>query len=264
MTIGFIGGGNMATALMSGLISSGKFKPSDVYVFDVNTAQLDKLSKTLGVCSCTSVSETENTVDIIVLSVKPNIMPEIFKELKGLDNKIYISIAAGITLDALNKGIGSGKKIIRTMPNTPALVGCGMTVITPNENVTPEEADMVEEILSGVGETVRLDEKYMNAAIALHSSSPAYIYMLIDAMADSGVKYGIPKAVSLKLAAKAVEGSAKMVLESSEHPMQLKDNVCSPGGTTIAAVCELENNDFRASVQKAIDACVNKADLMSK
>ena len=139
-----------------------------------------------------------------------------------------------------------------------------MTVITPNSNLSADEAELVENILKSVGETVRLEEKYMNAAIALHSSSPAYIFMLIDAMADAGVKYGLTKAQALKLAAKAVEGSAKMTLESAEHPMKLKDNVCSPGGTTIAAVCELERNGFRADIQSAIDACVDKAESMSK
>lgn len=264
MTIGFIGGGNMATALISGLISSQKVKPEEIYVYDVDAEKLEAMKNELKINSSSSVSELEQTVEIVVLSVKPNIMPVIFSELEGIDSKLYISIAAGITLESLAKGIGADKRIIRTMPNTPALVGCGMTVITPNANVSPSEVDMVEDLLSGIGDTVRLDEKYMNAAIALHSSSPAYIYMLIDAMADSGVKYGLPKNVALKLAAKAVEGSAKMVLESDEHPMKLKDNVCSPGGTTIAAVCDLESSGFRASIQSAIDACIQKADNMSK
>lgn len=253
----------MATALISGLIGSGKVKAPDMYVFDTDSIKLSALSNSLGVNPASSASDIEKTADIIVLAVKPNVMPAVLSELSGGQNKLYISIAAGVTLAALEDGLGKNERIIRTMPNTPALVGCGMTVITPNNSVTNDDCDTVEDLLSGVGETVRLDEKYMNAAIALHSSSPAYIYMLIDAMADSGVKHGIPKAVSLKLAAKAVEGSAKMVLESNDHPMKLKDNVCSPGGTTIAAVCELEKNGFRASVQEAIDACINKADDMS-
>lgn len=260
MTIGFIGGGNMATALISGLISSRKFSPNEITVYDINKNKLQSLSNDFKINTTSSVSALEESVDLVVISVKPNIVLNIFKELKGFNEKIYISIAAGISLQTLSSGIGSDKKIIRTMPNTPALVGCGMTVITPNKNVTQEEVSMIKDLFSGIGSTVQLDEKYMNAAIALHSSSPAYIYMLIDAMADSGVKYGIPKDISLELAAKAVEGSAKMVLETNEHPTQLKDNVCSPGGTTIAAVCELEATGFRASVQAAIDACVNRAE----
>ncbi len=264
MKIGFIGGGNMGTALMSGFISSGKFKAEDILVYDNFEPKLEELKNNLGIIPKNSSAELEAESDIVILAVKPNIIPFVLKDLKSDSEKLYISIAAGITLDALSTALGADKKIVRVMPNTPALVGCGMTVISPNNNISPAENQLVEDLFNSVGETVFLGENYMNAAIALHSSSPAYIYMLIDAMADSGVKYGIPKIVALKLAAKAVEGSAKMVLESSEHPMQLKDNVCSPGGTTIAAVCDLENNGFRSSVQKAIDACVDKAELMSK
>ncbi len=259
MKIGFIGGGNMATALINGFIGSEKAKAENISVFDTDSKKLGNLAAEKGINPANSVREVEDASDIVILAVKPNVMPGVLDELKGIDEKIYVSIAAGISLEILRKGIGPNKKIVRTMPNTPALVGCGMTVITPGENITNDELAQIGDLFSGVGETVVLEEKYMNPAIALHSSSPAYIYMLIDAMADSGVKYGIPKALSLKLAAKAVEGSAKMVLETGIHPEQLKDNVCSPGGTTIAAVCELENTGFKASVQRAIDACVDKA-----
>ncbi len=260
MKIGFIGGGNMASALIKGLISSGKTAAENITVFDTDTEKLNNMAGTLEISPASSASDVESSADIVVLAVKPNIMPIILDELKGIDGKIYISIAAGISLQMLESGIGDDKKIIRTMPNTPALVGCGMTVITPNENISQDELKQIDDLLKGIGETVILEEKYMNPAIALHSSSPAYIYILIDAMADAGVKYGIPKALALKLAAKAVEGSAKMVLETGIHPEQLKDNVCSPGGTTIAAVCELERSGFRTSVQGAVDACVEKAD----
>ena len=139
-----------------------------------------------------------------------------------------------------------------------------MTVLSPNSVVSDADIATAQEIFDGAGSVVVLEEKYINAATALHGSSPAYVYMLIDAMADSGVKYGIPKEISLKLAAKAVEGSAKMVTETNKHPQALKDAVCSPGGTTIAAVLELEKNGFSSAVSKAIDACVKRADEMSK
>lgn len=261
--IGFIGGGNMAGALIAGIVNSGSIAPENITVSDLDQSKLDALGK-LGVNTTTSNEEAEEKSEILFLAVKPNIMPVCLDGLKSFEDKIYVSIAAGITLEFLESRLGADRKIVRTMPNTPALVGCGMTVITPNSNLSADEAELVENILKSVGETVRLEEKYMNAAIALHSSSPAYIFMLIDAMADAGVKYGLTKAQALKLAAKAVEGSAKMTLESAEHPMKLKDNVCSPGGTTIAAVCELERNGFRADIQSAIDACVDKAESMSK
>lgn len=262
MKIGFIGGGNMASALINGFISSGKVPAENITVFDTDMKKLKNMSESIKIVPASSVSDIENAADVIILAVKPNVMPDVLSELSGIDGKTYISIAAGISLKKLESCIGSDKKIIRTMPNTPALVGCGMTVITPNKNISSDELDQVKDLLSGIGDTVILEEKYMNPAIALHSSSPAYVYMMIDAMADSGVKYGIPKALALKLAAKAVEGSAKMVLETGIHPEQLKDNVCSPGGTTIAAVCDLEKTGFKASIQGAIDACVKKADSM--
>ena len=252
----------MATALIKGLILSGKVSPKNIAVFDTDAEKLNAMAESSGIVPSSSAPAVEAAADIVVLAVKPNVMPVVLDELEGVDGKIYISIAAGISLETLECGIGKDKKIIRTMPNTPAFVGCGMTVITPNKNIAADELKAIEDLLSGIGDTVVLDEKYMNAAIALHGSSPAYIYMLIDAMADSGVKYGIPKTLALKLAAKAVEGSAKMVLETGIHPGQLKDNVCSPGGTTIAAVCELEKTGFKSSVQSAIDACVDKANNM--
>ena len=175
MTIGFIGGGNMASALISGFISSGKVSADNIIVFDTDAEKLSAMAENMGISPASSASDTECRADIVVLAVKPNVMPFVLNELSGTDGKIYVSIAAGITLDTLEGSIGSGKKIIRTMPNTPALVGCGITVITPNKNVAPDELSSVEELFKAVGETVILDEKYINPAIALHSSSPAYI-----------------------------------------------------------------------------------------
>ena len=264
MNIGIIGAGNMASALAGGFISSGIIRPDELSISDKNSACLSKW-QTMGVFTTEDNAEILKHSDIIIFAVKPNILPLVLQEAKAFTrDKIFISIAAGVTIDTIEGILGSDAKIIRAMPNTPAMVNCGMTVITPNKNITKEELELAEKILSGVGEVVVLEEKNINAATALHGSSPAYVYMLIDAMADSGVKYGIPKDISLKLAAKAVEGAAKMVLETKLHPQALKDAVCSPGGTTIAAVCELERMGFTAAVGGAIDACVKKADLMSK
>lgn len=263
MKIGFVGGGNMASALIGGLIQSGKFQPSKITMSDLDDTKRSAWSAR-GVHTTANNQEVVDFSDVILFAVKPNVMGDVLKGLNTPEDKIYVSIAAGITIAFLEDCLGTDKKIVRTMPNTPAMVGCGMTVITPNKCVSADELQTVIEILSGVGETAVLEEKYINAAIGLHGSSPAYIYMLIDAMADSGVKYGLPKQIALKLAAKAVEGSAKMVLNSHDHPMKLKDDVCSPGGTTIAAVCELEKNGFISSIQSGIDACIQKAEEMSK
>lgn len=264
MKIGFIGSGNMASALIGGLLSAGTFLAENVSVSDKNENSLKKWTEK-GVYTTPNNCEVVKRSDIIVLAVKPNVMPFVLDEIKELsENKIFISIAAGVSIEFIENELGENTKIVRTMPNTPAQVNCGMTVISPNKMVSDDEIKLVTKILESIGSAVVLDEKYMSIATALHGSSPAYIYMLIDAMADSGVNYGLTRETSLLLAAKAVEGTAKMVLETGVHPSQLKDNVCSPGGTTIAAVCSLEKSGFRASIQQAIDACVEKAEKMSK
>ncbi len=264
MKIGFIGSGNMATALARGFIASGKVQPEDISISDKNTENLARWNNT-GVIVTNNNKEVCQYSELIIYAVKPDVLPIILEETAEIaKDKLAVSIAAGVSVKTIENKLGTACKIVRAMPNMPAQVGCGMTVLSPNKNVSLEEAEYVREIFSLTGDAVILDEKYINAATALHGSSPAYVYMLIDAMADSGVKYGIPKSVSLKLAAKAVEGAARMVLETEKHPAELKDAVCSPGGTTIAAVLELEKGGFTSTVSNAVDACVKKADEMTK
>ncbi len=262
MKTAFIGGGNMASALIGGMISAGA-NSSDIVLSEPDKAKLEVWAKK-GVLTTQSNAEAEAMADVVVFAVKPNIIGKVASEMTGYNDKIYISIAAGISLEYLENILGNDKKIVRAMPNTPAQVGCGMTVIASNRNVSEAELKAVEDLLSAVGEVLVMPEKFMSVATALHGSSPAYAYMFIDAMADAGVSYGLTKTQALKLAAKAVEGSAKMILETGIHPEQLKDNVCSPGGTTIAAVRDLEQNGFRATVQSAVSACVEKAEEMNK
>ena len=262
MKIGFIGGGNMASALIGGLINSGH-PVSDICLFDIDADKCEAWSKK-GVVIAKDGAETEAFADLVIFAVKPNIIETVLGEMKKQPQKIYLSIAAGVSIELLESILGKDKKIVRTMPNTPAQVGCGMTVITPNGNLTGNEIAEIEKIFSGIGDTQVLPEKFMSIATAIHGSSPAYVYMFIDAMADAGVSYGLTKEQALKLAAKAVEGSAKMVQMTGVHPEQLKDNVCSPGGTTIAAVQDLEENGFRAVVQSAVRACTRRAEEMNK
>lgn len=252
----------MASALIGGLIASGT-AGSDITLFDTDKNKCRKWAEK-GIIIAENTKKVEEKSDLIIFAVKPNIIGCVLGEMEGYSDKIYLSIAAGVSLTYLENILGSDKKIVRTMPNTPAQVGCGMTVITPNANLTEDEVFEVSRILSGVGDTEIMDEKFMSIATALHGSSPAYVYMMIDAMADAGVSMGLTKTQALKLAAKAVEGSAKMVLETGVHPEQLKDNVCSPGGTTIAAVCDLEKNGFRSVIQSAVLACTDKAEQMNK
>lgn len=253
----------MASALAGGLINSKMLRPDELAMSDRMASKLS-IWQEKGVFTTEDNCEVIKNSEIIIFAVKPNILPVVMEEAKAfVDGKIFISIAAGVTIERMESILGSEAKIIRAMPNTPAQVCCGMVVLSANKNIEDSELKTVENIFSSVGRAIVMDEKHINTATALHGSSPAYVYMLIDAMADSGVKYGIPKETALLLAAKAVEGAAKMVLETNEHPAKLKDDVCSPGGTTIAAVCELEKNGFSSDVQKAIDACIKKANEMS-
>lgn len=264
MKIGVIGAGNMASALIEGFISAEIVAPADIFLSDTDESKLSVWSER-GVSCCKSNPEAVQNADMVIFAVKPAVLEGVLSALGECPkNKIYVSIAAGFPISRIEKIIGSDAKIIRVMPNTPALVRCGMSVLCSNPNVTDGEMATASELFSSVGEVVCLDEKYINAATAIHSSSPAFIYMLIDAMADAGVKYGIGKKEALTLAAKAVEGSAKMVLMSDKCPMELKDNVCSPAGTTIEAVLELERNGFRSDIQSAIKVCTEKADSMMK
>ena len=264
MKLGFIGGGNMASAIIKGLISSGFINGENISVSDKDIEKIAYFGE-LGVYTTADNTEIINRSDVIVFAVKPNILPKVLEETKAfLEGKLIISIAAGTKLSDIEKIVGTDKKVVRVMPNTPAQVNCGMAVICPNKKAEDSDIKFVSDLFDAVGSSVILDEKYINAATALHGSSPAYIYMMIDALADSGVKYGIPKDIALKLVSKAVEGSAKMVMETGIHPSKLCDNVCSPGGTTIAAVGELERCGFKTALWQAVDACVERAEEMSK
>lgn len=198
--------------------------------------------------------------DILILAVKPDLHANIIKEIKSSvhEDTIIITIAAGITLADVEIYFGRKIKAIRTMPNTPSLVGEGMTVICPNERINEMELKVVEDLFQSFGKTERLEEKLMDAVPAISGSSPAYIYMAIEALADGGVKQGIPRQKAYRLAAQAVLGAAKMVLETGKHPGELKDNVSTPGGATIEAVASLEKSQFRGALLTAMEKCTQK------
>ena len=250
----------MANAIIRAILSAGIIPAGNIFVSDKDSQKLAEFAKT-GVNTTSDNREIEKKSDIIILAVKPQIMDSVLAELAGKSDKIYISIAAGVTLKQLALGIGAGSaaKIVRAMPNTPISVGCGMTILCPNDNVSNSDFAALEPIFSCAGAVARLDEKHINAAMALSASSPAYFFMMLDAMAKIGENHGIPRDVALTLAANAMHGSARLTLESELPPETLRDNVCSPGGTTIEAVQVLERNGFATMLSDAIDACVNKA-----
>lgn len=262
--IGFIGCGNMGSSMVGGLIKKGFTNKENFFVSAKREESKKRLEEKFGVNVRSSNIDIVKESDVVVLAVKPYMYEKVIKEVKDYIRKdqIIVSIAAGIDIKDLENWIGEDFKIVKTMPNTPALVGEAMSAVCPNKNVKEEELKYIISMFEAFGECVILEEKDFHAFIALCGSSPAYVFMFIEAMADGAVKLGIPRDKAYKMAAQSVLGSAKMVLETKEHPGVLKDMVCSPGGTTIEAVAELENNNFRSTVIKAMDSCANKSKNM--
>lgn len=254
--IGFIGTGNMGGALISGILKAGNY---NVFVFDLNTESA-KGFEVEGARVCTSIAELSVNVDAVVLTVKPAIYKAVCVELKqAAYNKTVITVAPGITIDKMKEMIGDAR-IVRTMPNTPALIGKGVFLVAG----TKEENEDVEKLLSTCGSVYFLDESQMDAGVALSGSSPAFVYELINDIADGAAVLGIPKDKALEIAAQTVVGSALMVLQTDVHPEKLIDNVCSPGGTTIEAMNKLSELGFKDAIIEAMKACTNKAISMSK
>lgn len=264
--LGFIGCGNMAKAMIGGIINSGQLKGSDVIVSDLNEAALKAAHEELGLNTTTDSVEVAKNSEIIVVAVKPHIYGIVLEQIKKFitPSTIIVAIAAGISIQFVEDILGDDKKIIRTMPNTPALVGEGMTAMCPNKNISDDEKTMVLDLLSGFGKTEIVGEYLIDAVIGASGSAPAYVFMFIEAMADAAVLAGMPRAQAYTFAAQAVYGSAKMVMETSMHPGALKDMVCSPGGTTIEAVKMFEKTGLRSSVIESVTACIEKSKKMSE
>ena len=264
MKIGFIGLGNMATAMIGGILQKGIFQPEEVIGSNRSKDGLEKAKKAFGITAVSTNREVAEKADIVVLSVKPQFYPLVIEEIKDIisEKQIVVSIAPGKTLQWLHDLFGKEIKIVRCMPNTPALVGEGCTGVCHNDLVTGEEMNQVLHILSGFGIASLVEEHMMDAVVGVSGSSPAYVFMFIEAMADEAVAAGMPRKQAYEFAAQAVLGSAKMVLETGKHPGELKDMVCSPGGTTIQAVRVLEERGFRSAVIEAMDACIEKSRSM--
>lgn len=258
--IGFIGCGNMASAMIGGIVKRNILKPQEIIASNRSQEKLAAIQEECGIdVTADNLSVAENA-RMIVLAVKPMFYEDVIKEIKKVVKKsqIIITIAPGIDMDRIRYLFGQERKIVRTMPNTPAMVCEGMTAVCCNEAVEEDEIAEVCRIFDGFGKTELVPERLMDAVVAVSGSSPAYIYMLIEAMADEAVAEGMQRAQAYRFAAQAVLGSAKMVLETGKHPGELKDMVCSPGGTTIAAVMELERTGFRSAVMEAMKVCADK------
>ncbi|EPY2274552.1 pyrroline-5-carboxylate reductase [Clostridium sporogenes] len=264
--IGFIGAGNMGQAMVGGIVNSKLVVPENIVLSDLNEKALAAANEKFGVRVTTDSNELAKEADILVLSVKPNLYPIVIKGIKDSVKKdvIVVTIAAGKALEDTENMFGKRIKIVRVMPNTPALVGEGMAAICPNDLVSKEETEEVISIFESFGKAEIVGEKLMDSVTAVSGSSPAYVYMFIEAMADAAVLEGMPRDKAYKFAAQAVLGSAKMVLETGMHPGALKDMVCSPGGTTIEAVATLEKHGFRNAIIEAMRDCAIKSKEMSK
>lgn len=259
--VGFIGTGNMGTPLLKGVIRSKAAIPGDIYIFDVDRSKSEALAKETGVGVAADNAALVRACDYIVLAVKPVYIRQVLEEIKDAftAEKVLVSIAVGVASKTLKSVLGDNSKVVRTMPNLPVLVGEGMTLVCFDKNISDSDRKIVRSLFSGSGKVEELEERLMSEVTALTSSSPAYVFMMIEAMADSAVEQGIPRKIAYTLASQAVLGSAKMVLETGLHPAELKDQVCSPAGTTIEAVQALEKNGFRYSIMEAMKECTRRA-----
>jgi pyrroline-5-carboxylate reductase len=263
--IAFLGGGNMAEALIKGLIAGGAVKPDHLLATDVSADRLAHLLKTYGIIPKGNI-EAAREADIIILSVKPQVIERLLVEIAAVvdDRKLVISIAAGIVIAKIEKALKGSAHVVRVMPNTPALVLAGAAAIAGGKNATSDDLALAQSIFDSVGRAVVVEEKLMDAVTGLSGSGPAYVFMIIDALSDAGVKAGLPRQLALELAAQTVYGAAKMVLETKEHPGKLRDMVTSPGGTTIEGLHALEKGKLRATLMNAVEAATARSRELGK
>ena len=264
-SIGLIGMGNMGSAMLKGMLKV--FEPEELIFSRKDEAKGRDLSEESGVAYAADNRECALQVKYLILAVKPQIIREVLEEIKPEVRKsqIFISVAAGVGIQDIKEILGEDMRVIRAMPNTPALLGEGMTgVCLDSSDYSEGEQTVIRRMFESFGRMQIVKEELMDAVICVSGSSPAYVYLFIEALADGAVKYGLPRRTAYEMAAQTVLGAAKMVLETGEHPGMLKDKVCSPGGTTIAGVAALEEYGFRNAVIKACDRCYERANAMGK
>jgi pyrroline-5-carboxylate reductase len=259
--IGFIGAGNMAEALIRGLLESKTVDAARITASDVMPARLDFMETTYRINTTTDNAELVSEADILVLAVKPQVAGQVLADIASHtnDTKLIISIVAGLTVATMRAALGSGPRIVRTVPNTPVFVGEGMVALATDGPARKEDYDAAAAIFQPVARIVTVEEKHMDAAIGVSGSGPAYGFLIIEALSDGGVKMGLPRPIALELAAQTLLGAAKMCLESGKHPGELKDMVTSPGGTTIAALHKLEAAGVRSGLMDAVEAATRRS-----
>lgn len=262
--IGFIGCGNMARAIIRGMTDNKYTDKKNIIASAASKDTLDYIENTLKITSAASNKEVVEKADTVFLAVKPQILEKVIREIRDLDlnGKTFVAMSPGKSLAWFGEQFGKPVAVIRTAPNTPLMCGEGMTSICANALVAPARLNQVKEIFEEMGRTALIDEKLLDTAMALSGSSPAFVFMFIEALADGAVAEGMPRALAYEMAAQAVVGSGKMVLQSGKNPSALKDDVASPAGTTIEGINVLEDAAFRSAVMSAIRECVAKSKLL--
>ena len=266
LPIGFLGAGQMASALAAGWSRAGLLDPVRSGAADPFPSARDKFTQATGLKSYATNREVVEACDVLVLAVKPQVMAAVLAELRPLlkPRHLVISIAAGVTLHTLSEALGAGTRMVRVMPNTPCLVGASASGYAAGQAATADDVALVGQLFGAVGKAFALPEHLLDAVTGLSGSGPAFIYVLIEALADGGVRVGLPRDVAQTLAAQTVLGAAKMVLETGQHPAALKDAVASPGGTTIAGLHALEQAGFRAALMDAVEAATKRSQELGK
>ncbi len=261
LTVGFIGAGQMATALAKGFLAAGTLSPELIVACDVIPEAGHRFVERTGARLAASNRDVASQANVLFLAVKPQQMLHVLADLRDVihNEHLIVSIAAGVSLKAMAAGLSHEVRLIRVMPNTPCLVGCGASAFSRGTHVTDDDAALVQRLLSNVGIAVEVPEKLLDAVTGLSGSGPAYVYQIIEAMSDGGVRMGLPRDTATKLAAQTVLGAAQMVLTTGQHPGSLKDAVTSPGGTTIAGLHELERGGLRGVLMNAVEAATKRA-----
>ena len=264
MKLGFIGAGNMGSAIIHGVLAKNFLKAEDLYISRKRPELSAELAQK-GVHIAKGNIDLVESVDCIILAVKPVYLPVVLEEIyHALEGKLVISIVAGWTYDMLANAMPSATRFVRVMPNTPLAVGEGMSLISNRYTCTEEEFEFTQQIFESAGKVAVVEDHVFTPANGISGCGPAFVYAFIEALADGGVRYGVPRALAYELAAQTLIGASKMVLETGEHPGKLKDAVCSPGGTTIEGVFALEKGGMRAAVIEAVGATVEKTNRLSK
>lgn len=260
-TIGFLGTGNMAEALIKGLIAAGVVDPTQIHGSDPRRERADEMKTRYAIHATTHNADVVRHAEIVILSMKPQILPKVLEEVAPhlKPSALVISIAAGVPVSAIEARLPEGTRVVRTMPNTPALVGAGATAIAAGQHAKDEDVEATRRIFDAVGMTVVLEESQLDAVTGLSGSGPAYVFLIIEALSDAGVKVGLSRYNALALAAHTILGSAKMLIETNEHPGKLKDMVTSPGGTAIAGLHTLEAGGLRTTLINAVEAATHRS-----